>query len=116
MSSPESVIVEEEAPAATVSAVPSTSGDGETLTGIPIEDQKLPDLVVNQNAPGTAASKNVEEFEITANTVSTEEELEAASTLLSLGDTHDGTLEDNDENTQLMPVVSMFQKTLPLNH
>ena len=97
MSSPESVIVEEE-------AIPSTSGDRETLTGIPTEDQKLPDLVVNQNTPGTAASKNVEEPEITANTVSTEEELEAASTLLSLGDTRDDTLEDDDENAQLMPI------------
>ena len=91
MSSPESVAVEEEAPAATLSAIPSTSGDRETLTGVPIEDQKLPDLVVNQNVPGTAASKNVEESEITVNTVSTEEDLEAASKLLNLGDTHDDT-------------------------
>ena len=75
MSSPESVAVEEEAPVATLSAIPSTSGDGETLTSIPIEDQKLLDLVVNQNEPGTAASKNVEESEITVNTVSTEEDL-----------------------------------------
>ena len=102
MSSPESVAVEEEAPAATLSAVPSTSGDGETLTGVPIEDQKLPDLVVNQNKPGTAESKNVEESEITVNTVSTEEDVKAASTLLSLGDTHDDTLDDDDENVQLM--------------
>ena len=104
MSSPESVAVEEEAPAATLSTIPSTSGDRETLTGIPIEDQKLPDLVVNQNEPGTAASKNVEESEITVNTVSTEEDLKAASTLLSLGDTHDDTLDDDDENAQLMPI------------
>ena len=104
MSSPESVIVEEETPAATLSAIPSTSGDGETLTSIPIEDQKLPDLVVNQNTPGTAALKNVEESKITANTVSTEEEFEAASTLLSLGDTCDDTLEDDDENAHLMPI------------
>ena len=104
MSSPESVVVEDEAPAATLSAIPSTSGDGETLTGVPIEDQKLPDFEVNQNEPGTAASKNVEESEITVNTVSTEEDLEAASTLLSLGDTRDDMLEDDDENTQLMPI------------
>ena len=104
MSSPGSVFVEEEAPAVTLSAIPSASGDREILTGIPIEDEKLPDLVVNQNAPGTAASKNIDESEITANTVSTEEELEAASILLSLGDTCDDTLEDDDENAQLMPI------------
>ena len=60
--------------------------------------------MVNQNEPGTAASKNVEESEITVNTVSTEEDLKAASTLLSLGDTHDDTLDDDDENAQLMPI------------
>ena len=38
------------------------------------------------------------------NTVSTEEDLEAASTLLSLGDTHDDTLDDDHENAQLMPI------------
>ena len=36
--------------------------------------------------------------------VSTEEDLEAASTLLSLGDTLDDTLDDDDENAQLMPI------------
>ena len=60
MSSPESVTVEEDAPAATLSAIPTTSCDGETLTRVPIEDQKLPDLVVNQNEPGTVAPDNVE--------------------------------------------------------
>ena len=53
MSSPESITVEEDAPAETLSAIPTTSGDGETLTGIPVEDQKFPDLVVNQNEPDT---------------------------------------------------------------
>ena len=38
------------------------------------------------------------------NTVSTEEDLKAASTLLSLGDTHDNTLDYDDENAQLMPI------------
>ena len=104
MSSPESVAVDEEALAATLSAVPSTIGDGETLTSVRIEDQRLPDLVVNQNEPVTAASKNVEESDITLNTVSTEEDLEEASMLLSLGDTHDDTLDDDDENAQLMPI------------
>ena len=104
MSSPESVTVEDDAPAATLSAVQTTSGDRETLTSVPIEDQKLPDLVVNQNDPGTAAPDNVEESAIAVHTVSTEEDLKAASTLLSLGDTHDDTLDDDDENAQLMPI------------
>ena len=104
MSSPESVTVEEDAPAVTLSAIPTTSGDEETLTGIPIEDQKLPDLVVNQNQLDTVAPDNVEETTIAVNTVSTEEDLEAASMLLSLGDTCDDTLDDDDENAQLMPI------------
>ena len=37
-------------------------------------------------------------------TVSTEEDLKAASTLLSLGDIHDDTLDEDDENAQLMPI------------
>ena len=104
MSSPESVTVEEDAPAVTLSAVPTKSGDGETLTGIPVEDQKLPDLVVNQNELDTVEPVNVEQAAIAVNIVSTEEDLKAASMLLSLGDTHDDTLDDDDENAQLMPI------------
>ena len=89
MSSPESVTVEE---------------DGETLTGVPVEDQKLPDLVVNQNEPDTVEPVNVEQAAIAVNTVSTEEDLEAASKLLSLGDTCDDTLDEDNENAQLMPI------------
>ena len=89
MSSPESVTVEE---------------DGETLTGVPVEDQKLPDLVVNQKEPDTVEPVNVEQAAIAVNTVSTEEDLEAASKLLSLGDTCDDTLDDDNENAQLMPI------------
>ena len=104
MSSPESVTVEEDTPATTLSAIPTTSGDRETLTGIPVEDQKLPDLVVNQNEPDTVEPDNVEQAAIAVNTVSTEEDLKAASTLLSLGDTRDDTLDDDDKNAQLMPI------------
>ena len=104
MSSPESITVEEDAPAVTLSAIPTTSGDGETLTSIPVEDQKLPDLVVNQNKPDNVEPDNVEQASTAVNTVSTEEDLEAASTLLSLGDTRDDTLDDDDENAHLMPI------------
>ena len=98
MSSSESITVEEDASAETLSAIPTTSGDGETLNGVPVEDQRLPDLVVNQNEPETFEPDNVEQSSIAVNTVSTEEDLEAASTLLSLDDTCDDTLDDDDEN------------------
>ena len=104
MSSPESITVEEDAPAESLSAIPTTSGDGETLTSILVEDQKLLDLVVNQNESDTVELDNVEQASIDVNTVSTEEDLEAANTLLSLGDTRDDTLDDDDENAQLMPI------------
>ena len=104
MSSPESITVEEDAPAETFSAIPTTSGDGETLTGITAADEKLPDLVVNQNEPATIQPENVQQTSLAANTTSTEEELKAASMLLSLGDTRDDTLDEDDENAQLMPI------------
>ena len=104
MSSPESIAVEGDTPADTFSAVPTTSGDGGTLTGILATDEKLPDLVVNQNEPATTQPENMQETLLAANTTSTEEELEAASTLLSLGDTRDDTLDEEDENALLMPI------------
>ena len=90
-----------------LSAVPSTSGetplsgvsvpttsDETPLSGVPTTDNTLPDLVVipplDLNAP-TATN--------------TFEDLEAASTLLSLGDTLEETLDDDDnDNALLMPI------------
>ena len=88
----------------TLSAVPYTSTTNESagfdLTGIPTSSNmdNLPDLVINRETsnlePDTAK---------TVDPVSTEEELEAADALLSLGEVHDDTLDEVD-NTQLMPV------------
>ena len=74
-------------------SVPTTP-DAIPLSGVPTTDNTLPDLVViaplDQNAP-TATN--------------TFEDLEAASTLLSLGDTLEDTLDDDDEdNALLMPI------------
>ena len=74
-------------------SVPTTP-DAIPLSGIPTTDNTLPDLVViaplDQNAP-TATN--------------TFEDLEAASTLLSLGDTLEDTLDDDDDvNALLMPI------------
>ena len=66
----------------------------------------MPDLVVNQSEPASTQPENVQETLLAANTASTEEELEAASTLLSLGDTHDDTLDEEDKNALLMLIGS----------
>ena len=66
----------------------------------PTSSEELPDLVVNRNTENTeveAENANV------VNPVSTEEELEAADILLSLGEVRDDML-DEEENSQLMPV------------
>ena len=90
--------------ASTLSAIPSTSTANElaglALTGIPTSSNmdNLPDLMINRETsnlePDTAK---------TVDPVSTEEELEAADALLSLGEVRDDTL-DEDDNAQLMPV------------
>ena len=90
-----------------LAAVPNTSDDTPLsgvsvptspnpipLSGVPTTDNTLPDLVVitplDQNAP-TATN--------------TFEDLEAANTLLSLGDTLEDTLDDDDDdNALLMPI------------
>ena len=64
------------------------------------------DLVINQSEPASTQPENEQETLLAANTASTEEELEAASTLLSLGDTHDDTLDEEDKNALLMPIGS----------
>ena len=72
---------------------PSTS----TLEGIPNVDKQLPDLVL-------PPSGNMPENKLLVNVGNTEEDLEAASTLLSLGDTLEDTLDEGDDNALLMPI------------
>ena len=72
---------------------PSTS----TLEGLPNVDEQLPDLVL-------PPSRNMPENKLLVNVGNTEEDLEAASTLLSLGDTLDDTLDEGDDNALLMPI------------
>ena len=72
---------------------PSTS----TLEGIPNVDEQLPDLVL-------PPSGNMPENKLLVNVGNTEEDLEAASTLLSLGDTLEDTLDEGDDNAFLMPI------------
>ena len=71
-----------------------------SLTGVPtpLDPNNLPDLVVNREAsnPEPDTSK-------TADPVSTEEEMDAIDALLSLGDVHEDTLNE-DDNAQLMPI------------
>ena len=78
-------------------AVPSTS-NVTPLTGITTTDITLPNLVVNQPPIEAPSDLNVP---TATNTI---EDLEAASTLLSLGDTLEDTLDDDDDNALLMPI------------
>ena len=67
-----------------------------SLTGVPVsKDEQLPDLVLTSNDPDTSQATGA---------VSTKEEMDAAETLLSLGEVRDDTLDDNDENAMLMPI------------
>ena len=87
-----------------LSAVPSTLKATNIatliLTGVPTPENAdtLPDLVLNCETlnPELPSATGVE-------AVSTEEELDAIDVLLSLGEVHDNTLED-DDNAELMPV------------
>ena len=63
------------------------------LTGI-LDEQKLPDLVLEHDDPNTSQAMGA---------ISTEEEMDAAAALLSLGEIRDDTLED-DDNAELMPI------------
>ena len=72
-------------------AVPDTA-----LTGVPnvMDEQKLPDLVLEHKHPDTSQAMGA---------ISTEEEMDAAAALLSLGEVQDDTL-DGDYNAELMPI------------
>ena len=80
----------------TLPAVPppaSKPAPSNELTGVPkTDDNILPDLVLEQEDPDTTQA------------VSTEEEMDAAAVLLSLGEIRDNTLDDNNENAELMPI------------
>ena len=98
--SPESKTALKSKTAGTLPAVPvSTSTFSNiavpehALTGIP-DEQKLPDLVLEHNEPNTSQ---------TTGAISTEEEMDAATALLSLGEIRDDTTEGED-NAELMPI------------
>ena len=96
MNSPESTALDGDNPTMdTLTAIPTPSTS--TLKGVPNVDEQLPDLVLPQ--PGS-----VQENKLPVNVGSTEEDLEAASTLLSLSDTLEDTLDEEEENALLMPI------------
>ena len=97
--SPESQGVTMTGASSTLPAVPppppaSKPTPSDELTGVPnkTDDHILPDLVLEQGDPDTTQA------------VSTEEEMDAAAVLLSLGEIRDDTLDDNNENAELMPI------------
>ena len=96
MNSPESTALDVDTPTPdTFTAIPTPSTS--TLEGTPNVDEQLPDLVL-------PPSGNVPENKLLVNVGNTEEDLEAASALLSLGDTLEDTTDEGDENALLMPV------------
>ena len=96
MNSPESTVLDGDNPITdTFTAIPTPSTS--TSVGVPNVDKQLPDLVLTQ--PGS-----VQENKLPVNVESTEEDLEAANTLLSLGDTLEDTLDEEEENALLMPI------------
>ena len=96
MNSPESTALDADTPTPdTFTAVPTPSTS--TLEGIPNVDEQLPDLVL-------PPSGNVPENKLLVNVGNTEEDLEATSALLSLGDTLEDTTDEGDKNALLMPI------------
>ena len=93
-SSPESKTLSNDGGKTTLPAVPTskTKKSAAELSGVP-DDQNLPDLVLNH-----------EETMQATEAISTEEEMDAVATLLSLGEIRDDTLDDNNENVELMPI------------
>ena len=84
-----------------LSSIPTLSGIPSVTLPEPTNSEKLPDLVVNHDTDNIEAEFGSENA--SANPASTEEELEAADILLSLGEVRDDMLDD-DENAQLMPI------------
>ena len=111
--SPEAKTTDKEKPKAALPAVPSlpavqtlpvvpgtsqgkSDQSNKPLTGVPATtDDQLPDLVLAHDDPDVSQATGA---------VSTEEEIDAAETLLSLGEVRDDTLDHDDENAVLMPI------------
>ena len=111
--SPETKTTDKEKPKAAVPAVPSipavqtlsavpgmshgkSDQTNKPLIGVPATtDDQLPDLVLGHDDPDVSQA---------AGAVSTEEEIDPAETLLSLGEVRDDTLDHDDENAVLMPI------------
>ena len=100
--SPESKTALKSKTTGTLPAVPvstSTSSNiivsEHALTGV-LDVQKLPDLVLEHDDPNTSQ---------TTGAISTEEEMDAATALLSLGEIRDDTIQEED-NAELMPIGS----------
>ena len=95
--SPESQGVTMTGASSTLPAIPppaSKTTSLDEITGVPnkTDDHILPDLVLEQEDPYTTQA------------ASTEEEMDAAAVLLSLGEIRDDILDDNNENAELMPI------------
>ena len=86
--------VRETRPLSAVQPSAVTSASTAELTGIPntADEMLLPDLVLEQQDPDTTQA------------VSTEEEMDAATALLSLGEFRDDTLDEDNANAELMPI------------
>ena len=113
MISPEAKTTDKEKPKAALPAVPSLPAvqtlpvvpgtsqgkldqSNKPLTGIPATtDDQLPDLVLAHDDPDVSQATGA---------VSTEEEIDTAETLLSLGEVRNDTLDHDDENAVLMPI------------
>ena len=111
--SPEAKTTNKEKPKAALPAVPSLPAvqtlpvvpsmsqgkldqSNKPLTGVPATtDDQLPYLVLAHDDPDVSQATGA---------VSTEEEIDAAKTLLSLGEVWDDTLDHDDENAVLMPI------------
>ena len=98
--SPESKSALKSKTTGTLPAVPASTSTSSSiivpdhaLTGI-LDEQKLPDLVLEHDDPNTSQATGA---------ISTEEEMDTAAALLSLGEIRDDTLED-DDNAELMPI------------
>ena len=108
MSSLELIPLEGEAIGDTLSAIPSTVVEA-PLTGIALAEDTLPELAANQLHDRSIVPKSnkptvpnpEDQLPIATNTL---EDLEAASTLLSFGDTLNDTIEEEDDNSLLMPI------------
>ena len=98
--SPESKSALKSKTTGTLPAIPASTSTSSSiivpdhaLTGV-LDEQKLPDLVLEHDDPNTSQATGA---------ISTEEEMDAAAALLSLGEIRDDTLED-DNNAELMPI------------